>query len=216
MSSRGAAERAQVGRLGQVSLANSPIYSRNGPSTVYSRARRGQFLVLTGQLGDYYAVMMADGRNGWIAKSRVNLLEYDVVNGSAGAAQPASPQVAAANSFGAAIIQSAYKFVRVPYRWGGYSTGGTDCSGFVKAVFASNGVGLPRTAREQFTVGQTVPPEQMQAGDRVYFNMKGGAIDHTGIYVGQGYFIHSSIGRGGIGIDALAGRFARAFCGAKR
>ena len=86
---------------------------------------------------------------------------------------------------------------------GGYSTYGLDCSGFVKAVFASNGINLPRVAREQALVGMPVGWSQLQSGDRLYFACKGGQIDHAGIYMGNGFFIHSSMSRGGVAVDSV-------------
>ncbi len=135
---------------------------------------------------------MSDSSTGWIPKKHVSLLDYQVVS--------KQPQGTVG---GNTIINTALKYLGIPYVWGGYSFSGLDCSGFVKAVFASNGISLPRVARDQANVGAAVPANQLQAGDRLYFCCKGSYIDHTGIYMGNGMFIHASSSRGGVGIDNL-------------
>jgi hypothetical protein len=185
-----------VGRLGQVVMDNTSIYSSPGKKPVYSIIQRETYLVLVGQRDGWYAVLMADGRYGWISKSRVNLLNYDVVSGKTG-----DPGI----DFGNKVVQDAFKYLGLPYVWGGYSTSGTDCSGFIKAVFARNGVNLPRVARDQAKVGRDVPTSDLRPGDRLYFSFKGQYIDHTGMYIGNGYFIHNSISNGRVAVDQLVG-----------
>jgi cell wall-associated NlpC family hydrolase len=188
---------ATVGRLGQVIQDNSPIYSKPGRKPLYSTVPRETYLILVGQRDDHYAVLMVDGRYGWVAKSRVELLNYDVTSGNTG-----DPNW----DFGNKIVQDSFKYLGLPYVWGGYSTGGTDCSGFVKAVYAQNGVRLPRVARDQANVGQEVVPSDLRPGDRLYFSFKGQYIDHTGIYIGNGYFIHNSITNKRVAVDLLTSR----------
>ncbi len=93
------------------------------------------------------------------------------------------------------IITSAEKFLGVPYCYGGTSTKCTDCSGFVQQVFAGSGVGVPRTAAEQYTVGTEIEPEEWSIGDLVFFDFNGG-ISHVGIYAGGGNIIHASTSKG--------------------
>jgi cell wall-associated NlpC family hydrolase len=177
-----------------VTQDESPIYSQPGQKPLYSLVSQETYLVLVGQRDDYYAVLMADGRYGWIKKARVSLLNYDVVSGKTG--DPGT-------DFGNKLVQDAFKYLGLPYIWGGYSTTGTDCSGFIKAVFAQNGIELPRVARDQAKLGQEVSPSDLRPGDRVYFSFKGQYIDHTGMYIGNGYFIHNSISNGKVAVDML-------------
>ena len=86
-------------------------------------------------------------------------------------------------------------------------TSGMDCSAFVRMVFGQHGFSLPRTAREQAGVGQTVTVDQLQPGDRLYFSCKNPYIDHCGIYAGGGYFVHCSSSRGGVAVDSLSSSF---------
>ena len=183
-----------VGRLGQVVRDDSPIYSAPNKKPLYSVVPKETYLVLVGQRDGYYAVLMADGRYGWVAQSRVELLNYDVVTGKTGHA---------GIDFGNQVVQDAFQYLGLRYVWGGYSTAGTDCSGFIKAIFAKNGVALPRVARDQAKVGQAVSTSDLRPGDRLYFSFKGQYIDHTGLYIGNGYFIHNSINHGRVAVDLL-------------
>lgn len=84
----------------------------------------------------------------------------------------------------------------VPYRWGGLSRDGVDCSGFVMTTYQDLfGLSLPRATREQVQVGQAVPPDELQAGDLVFFNLSGRAR-HVGLYLGAGEFAHASTSEG--------------------
>jgi cell wall-associated NlpC family hydrolase len=104
----------------------------------------------------------------------------------------------------------------VRYQWGGNTEAGIDCSGFMKKIFFACGYSLPRTAAEQMGLGMPVQPEQLQAGDRLYFG-HGSKITHTGLYIGNGYFIHSSAGEHGVAVSRLTDQtYWKIFAGARR
>lgn len=93
----------------------------------------------------------------------------------------------------AAIIAYAEQFLGVPYSYGGTSPRGFDCSGFVKYVFGNNGYSLPRTGTQQYNYGVKVSKSELQMGDVIAFTGRGTSkIQHVGIYIGDGQFIHSS------------------------
>ncbi len=94
------------------------------------------------------------------------------------------------------IIQTAMRFVGVPYRFGGNTPEGFDCSGFTRYVFARGGVWLPRMADEQYNVGQPVSKARLQPGDLVYFTTYTDGVSHVGIYLGEGKFISATSSRG--------------------
>lgn len=182
-----------IGRVGVVISAKADI--KSSPSSkgyTYYTCPKDTYIAILGDNHDWYGVLMSNGSTGWIAKKSVSLLDYQVVSKQ-------SPSSVA----GSQIVNTALKYLGIPYVWGGYSFSGLDCSGFVKAVFASHGINLPRVARDQANSGAAVPFGQLQAGDRLYFACKGSAIDHAGIYMGNGMFVHSSSSRGGVGIDNL-------------
>jgi cell wall-associated NlpC family hydrolase len=126
--------------------------------------------------------------------------------GSSGARMPRSPAPTAAAS---RVLNTADRYVGVPYVWGGNTPNGFDCSGFTKYVFAKNGVTLPRTSREQARVGDGVPLDfgAMRAGDLLLFAEPGEAISHVAIYVGSGRIIHASSAMGGVNYLDLDGSY---------
>lgn len=182
-----------VARLGVVALKGASIWGRyNGKVCQFCKCPQGSYIAIMGEAQGWYGVLMADGRIGYIQKSNIRLLEYDVVGGSE-IAQDREQRV----------IQTALRYLGIPYQWGGTTARGIDCSAFVRAVFRSNGVYLPRTAREQAQVGTPIDGSQIQPGDRIYFACKHSRVDHAGIYIGNNYFIHASGGRGKVAIDSV-------------
>lgn len=91
---------------------------------------------------------------------------------------------------GQAIVNSAKKYLGVPYVWGGTSPKGFDCSGLVQYVCRQNGISVPRVASSQRNAGTYVSRANLQPGDLVFFG-NGGRISHVGIYVGNGNMIHA-------------------------
>jgi len=117
---------------------------------------------------------------------------------------PRSPSASAA---AARVLNTADQYVGVKYVWGGSTPKGFDCSGFTKYVFAKNGVGLPRTSREQVRAGDGVPLDfdSMRPGDLLLLAEPGEAISHVAIYVGSGRIIHASSAMGGVNYLDLDG-----------
>ncbi|MCM1178290.1 MAG: C40 family peptidase [Clostridium sp.] len=142
----------------------------------------------------FSTVLLPDGTKGYVRKRDV------VVYSQWTASRHAGPED---------IIDEAYKFIGVPYLWGGASPNGVDCSGFVRHVFMMNGTGLPRNASQQAREGSPVEvewrtgnagkspvTEHFRKGDLLFFGRvrEDGThgITHVGIYIGGGRFIHSS------------------------
>jgi len=93
---------------------------------------------------------------------------------------------------GAIAARTAERFVGIPYRWGGDNVvEGMDCSGFVRAVYNLCGVSIPRTSREQYTAGDQVSRDDLRDGDLVFFGSSEDKINHVGIFVGNGKFVHA-------------------------
>lgn len=91
---------------------------------------------------------------------------------------------------GQAIVNSAKKYLGVPYVWGGTSPKGFDCSGLVQYVCRQNGISVPRVASSQRNAGTYVSRANLQPGDLVFFS-SGGRVNHVGIYIGNGNMIHA-------------------------
>ncbi len=126
-------------------------------------------------------------------------------SGAAIGAAPAAQGSDAERALRAAVVAEALTHLGQPYRWGGTGDGGFDCSGLVISVMAKHGVALPRVSREQAAVGVAVPFTGLQAGDLLFFAYGGGAVDHAGIYLGDGRFIHASSSAHGVVISELTG-----------
>ena len=94
------------------------------------------------------------------------------------------------------LIQVASKYKGIPYRYGGTTTAGFDCSGYTSFVFKQLGISIPRTSAGQYGVGTAVSKSNLQVGDLVFFNTSGKGVSHVGIYIGNNNFIHSSSSKG--------------------
>jgi cell wall-associated NlpC family hydrolase len=200
-----------VGRLGTIVQSGGKIRrTKSANAASLYTCPVGMQLVITGQSDDWFAVMMSDRSTGWIPKKYVRLEDVELI---------AQPSAAYAGGGGGnyPVIEEAYRYLGVPYRYGGTTTNGMDCSAFVQRCFRAVGVSLPRTAAEQFNVGTPIPSEQLVPGDRVYFANSSGRINHTGIYIGNSQFIHASGAAGQVTVSNLfSGKYANIFAGARR
>ena len=119
---------------------------------------------------------------------------------------------------GAIAARTAERFVGIPYRWGGENVvEGMDCSGFVRAVYNLCGLSIPRTSHDQFKAGESVSKEELQDGDLVFFGSSEDSINHVGIYVGNGRFVHAPRRGEEIRVTSVdESYFEKRFVGARR
>ena len=119
---------------------------------------------------------------------------------------------------GAIAARTAERFVGIPYRWGGENVvEGMDCSGFVRAVYNLCGLSIPRTSHDQFKAGESVSKEELQDGDLVFFGSSEDLINHVGIYVGNGRFVHAPRRGEEIRVTSVdESYFEKRFVGARR
>ena len=114
------------------------------------------------------------------------------------------------------IISTAESLLGVPYKWGGTTPAGFDCSGFTSYVFASQNITLPRVSVDQYGVGTPVAFSNLIPGDLVFFNfISGKQVSHVGIYIGNNEFI-SATTRKGVTIYSFSPYWVKAYVGAKR
>lgn len=196
--------RVVIGKLGRAKKSVAIRQSPSSSSTVFYRAKAKDYLVINnGPKAGWLRVLLQNGTSGYVESAAVETLPYSVTSAS----QPArATTVASRGDARSQMADYALKFQGTPYVWGGNDVvNGVDCSGFVKNMYGAIGLKLPRTAAEQALVGTPINRlEDLRKGDRLYFwDAKRGKIGHTGIYLGNGSFVHSSSGRGGVATDYL-------------
>jgi peptidoglycan DL-endopeptidase CwlO len=126
---------------------------------------------------------------------------------------PSPPPASPPPSTHGGVVGIALRYLGVPYRWGGASPSGFDCSGFLVYVFAKVGVYLPHSSYMQFRLGRFVPRSALQPGDAVFFN----GASHVGIYIGSGRFVHAPHTGDVVKISSLGeGWYSSTYVGARR
>jgi gamma-D-glutamyl-L-lysine dipeptidyl-peptidase len=146
----------------------------------------GNLLKIIGEDSNFYLAEYPDGRKAYIKKEETKIFN-DWYN--------------ALNPTGETVLKTAYRFMGIPYLWGGTSAKGMDCSGFTKTVYFLNGIILQRDASQQVNTGELVEVkngwDNLQAGDLLFFGRKADEnrkerITHVAIYIGDGDFIHAA------------------------
>jgi len=100
------------------------------------------------------------------------------------------------------LVKVVKTFLGVPYKLGGSTLKGIDCSAFVRKIYEIFNIELPRTTREQFSIGKKIGKEQLEEGDLVFFRRHGNS-SHVGIYIGDNQFVHASSYNRQVKIDHL-------------
>lgn len=104
-----------------------------------------------------------------------------------------------------------------PYRTGGTTPNGFDCSGFVQYVYGRHGVTMPRETREQFRIGRSIRRDELAAGDLVFFSTVAPGASHVGIAIDREQFVHAPSTRGVVRVERLSADYwNRRFVGARR
>ncbi|MDX6435220.1 MAG: peptidoglycan DL-endopeptidase CwlO [Gaiellaceae bacterium] len=122
------------------------------------------------------------------------------------------------NTLGGQAVALAYRFLGVPYVWGGESPSGFDCSGLTMYVYGQLGIKLGHYTGFQYYAGLRVTRDQLEPGDLVFFHANSAGVpQHEGMYIGNGSFIHAPHTGDVVKISSLFDtRYALAYLGAVR
>lgn len=205
-------EKVVLGKLGQVTEPTK-IYSKpSAGSKVYYSIKAYEYVVIRPSSQTWTKVLLQNGRYGYVRTSAVAKLPYEVTSNQPSRTALRMPSLSSRGARGTSADAAAYalNYIGTPYVWGGNDPSrGVDCSGLVQQMFGRiAGQNLPRTAAEQVKVGTPVTRlEDLRKGDRLYFwDAKRGKVGHTGIYLGNGYFVHSSSNHKGVATDYLGSK----------
>lgn len=132
-----------------------------------------------------------------------------------GGAISAATGTAAVDAY--AITSTALQLRGSPYRDGGDTPAGFDCSGFVQYVFAQHGVTLPRQVDEQYRIGEDIAPTDLQPGDLLFFTTVAPGASHVALSIGSDEFVHAPSERGVVRVERLSSAYwSRRLVGARR
>ena len=117
----------------------------------------------------------------------------------------------------AQLTQTAKKYIGIPYKYGGTTTSGLDCSGYTQLVFKKLGYSLNRTAASQYQQGKSVAKSKLVTGDLVFFNTNGKGVSHVGLYLGNGQMVHAANSKSGVKYDSINSSYYKSrFVNARR
>lgn len=126
-----------------------------------------------------------------------------------------APPGAAADAY--AITSTALQLRGSPYRDGGETPAGFDCSGFVQYVFGQHGIALPRQVGDQYQTGEDVPPTDLRPGDLMFFSTIAPGASHVALSIGSDEFVHAPSEQGVVRVERLSSAYwSRRFVGARR
>lgn len=188
--------------------------------TLYN-CKTGTELAVIRQKGAWSAILMSDRSTGWLPTRYLKFTGASVDITSQVETQDRGDDTASGWTAGYQsnhpAIRYALSWLGTPYVYGGNSKRGIDCSALMQRAFAASGKKLPRVSRDQAKVGMKVSPENLQPGDRLYFSASGTHVDHTGLYMGNGLYVHASGGARKVVVSRLREpRSWNIFVGARR
>ncbi len=189
-------------------VTGSKVNVRSDAGTEFSKVMsvyEGGYVKVSAFKNGWYQISCA-GKTGWIRSDYLDLYESKPSASSAGSVSNIPAGTATSNgktytisATVADLVSYAKSFLGVPYRYGGTSANGFDCSGFTMHVFKHFGISLPHSATSQLGYGLELTRADLQAGDLVFFrdtSISTKAASHVGIYLGGGDFVHASSSSG--------------------
>lgn len=197
--------------MSQTAMADKAVTGTVRADALNVRSQPNTSSVILGQFPDGSTVTITEAKDNWykiaygtnsayvcadyvIVAEAPNYVEtFSQPSAAAGTVYADIPSYEGSSVTGEMLVEAAKQYIGTPYVYGGMSPNGFDCSGFVKYCYSLFGADVNRVAQDQARNGYEVPRESMRPGDLLCFvsSVGGSYIGHTGIYVGNGYFIHS-------------------------
>lgn len=176
--------------------------SPNTECEIVSQLPNGALFEIIYTDNGWYNIKMLNGVTGFVCADYVNKTNEEIPTGNTGT------QIAA----------TSYNYLGYSYVYGAAGPNAFDCSGFTSYLYRQFGVTIPRTADYQAEVGMPVDKSNLTPGDLVFFsNRSNRSINHVGIYVGNGEFIHASTSTRGVVKDSLySNYYLRSYVCARR
>ncbi|MCZ7581328.1 MAG: NlpC/P60 family protein [Fimbriimonadaceae bacterium] len=211
-------------------IIRDSVNIRRGPGTQHATVTivgSGTQVTVLDRDGDWYKLKFPKGTVGWVRGDMLKPLSATAVARSSSTRNPRSIVAKSASSAksvaynaktGNSLVDKALSLQGIRYRYGGMSRSGTDCSGFTSMVFAEHGIKLPRTSGSQAGAGSKVDKGSLKPGDLVFFKTsRSSRINHVGIYIGSGKFVHASSAKGRVRTDSLSdGYYSNRYVTARR
>ena len=183
--------------VGDGSLTGSSVRLRDAASwdsDTITYLNLGEKVVVKGVSGEWYKVEY-NGNVGYVHSDYISVKNNN----------NATVDTTVAYTAGQALADYAMDFLGTTYVYGGAAPGGFDCSGFMYYIFNQNGYAITRTASSQWYDGTYVEKADLQVGDLVFFSSDySSEIEHVGMYIGNGQFIHASSGGGCVKLNNLS------------
>ena len=202
------------GNFGVGAIQGTTVRLRAEPNTssqILGTYDTGTQMNITGVAESSWYKVSYNGQEGYVSSDYMRYVSGPggVVGSGASSGADAGTEsdstVGTASTEGEKIVETAKKYLGVPYVWAGTSPSGFDCSGLVYYVYKECGYSVNRTAASLYQNGVAVDRSELQPGDVICFTNSGYSyIGHTGIYIGDGQFIHASSGGGRVMISSLS------------
>jgi len=186
---------------------------RSQPSTsghIYRMLPKGEKIHVLERDGSWLKVRTKNGQTGYIS-AKEKYTDYEAGSGSSGSTSGSTSGSVGGSR--AAVVATAKSYKGdFEYKWGAEpwntSYRYADCSSYMELVFRRHGIDLPRTSRSQAKEGTYVKKSNLKAGDLVFFDTNdNGTINHVGMYIGDGEFIHASPSFDGVDVSKLSSNF---------
>lgn len=194
--------------IGSRLVTPQPLHVRRGPQSYFTTlalVAADTPLQILGEYNGWFQIQLPGGEIGWVEKDNLRV-------------RPGQGSTDSGSIRGGDIAREAVRYLGTPYRWGGQTSRGVDCSGFVFIVFNNRVPGLGRLrSYDYFQRGSVVNHNDLLPGDLVFFTTYAPGPSHVGIYLGEGKFIHAASGAGRVMMNSLGDSYyATRYLGARR